>query len=195
MLPLVPSPYTHQLLLILVLDLLPHRYHRYRPVWKCKHDELIDFCNTYHPDVLFLCETWPTPNQQVNIPSYSCYRRDRPVHDNPHNRDPTRGYGGVAVLLRNGVFGNIWLLDIPWFPSTGFEAVAVSATVLKPSHTTQRAYTENESISFVCIYRPPVYRQEQQTRFLQNFHVTIQRLLNDTSATVVVIMTHQLQWL
>ena len=92
------------------------------------------FGNTYHPDVPILCETWLTPNRQFNIPSYSCYRRDRPVYDNPHNRDPTRGYGGVAVLIRNGVFGNIQLLDIP---STGFEAVVVSAAVLEPSHTTQ----------------------------------------------------------
>ena len=112
-----------------------------------KHGELIDFCNTYHPDVLFLCETWLTPNQQFNIPSYSCYRRDRPVYDNPHNRGPTRGYGGVALLIRNGVFGNIQLLGIP---STGFEAVAVSTTVLEPSHTTQRTYTEKESKESSC---------------------------------------------
>ena len=131
--------------------------------------------------LLFLCETWHTPNQQFNILSYSCYRRDRPVYDKPHNRDPTRGYGGVAVLIRNGVFGNIQLLDIP---STGFEAVAVTATVLEPSHSTQRI--EKESILFVCIYRPPIHRQEQQTRFLQSLHVMLQRLLNDTSATVVI---------
>ena len=146
-----------------------------------KHGELIDFCDAYHPDALFLCETWHTPNQQFNNPSYSCYRRDRLVYDNPHNRDPTRGYGGVAVLIRNGVLGNIQLLDIP---STGFEAVAVSATVLEPSHSTQRI--EKESILFVSIYRPPIHRQEQQTRFLQNLHVMLQRLLNDTSATVVI---------
>ena len=78
-------------------------------------------------------------------------------------------------------FGNIQLLDIP---STGFEAVAVSATVLEPSHTTQRI--EKESILFVCIYHPPIHRQEQQTRFLQNLHVMLRRLFNDTSATVVI---------
>ena len=89
----------------------------------------------------------------------------------------------MTVLIRNGVFGNIQLLDIP---STGFEAVAVSATVLEPSHTTQRIYTEKESISFVCIYHPPIHRQDQQTWFLQNLHVMLRRLFNDTSATVVI---------
>ena len=143
------------------------------------YDSLIrsreSYCNTYHPDVLFLCETWLTPNQQFNIPSYSCYRRDRPVYDNPHNRDPTRGYGGVAVLIRNGVLGNNQLLHIL---STGFEAVAVSATVLEPSHSTQRI--EKESTSFACIYRPPIHIQEKQAQFLQNLHVMLQRLLNNT---------------
>ena len=130
------------------------------------------YCNTYLPDVLFLCGTWLTPNQQFNIPSYSCYRRDRPVYDNSHNRNPTRRYGGVAVLIRNGVLGNIQLLDIL---STGFKAFVVSATVLEPSHSTQRI--EKESTSFVCIYRPPIYRQEQQIQFIQNLHVMLQRLL------------------
>ena len=89
----------------------------------------------------------------------------------------------MAVPLRNGVFGNVRLLDIP---ATGFEAVAVSATVLEPSHTTQHTYTEKESISCVCIYRPLVHRQEQQPRLLPNLLVAFQRLLNDTSATVVI---------
>ena len=64
----------------------------------------------------------------------------------------------MAVLIRNGVLGNILLLDIL---STGFEAVAVSATVLEPSHSTQRI--EKESTSFVCICRPPIHRQEQHS--------------------------------
>ena len=74
-------------------------------------------------------------------------------------------------------------VSVCWLRSTG-ERWRVMNSVFEALRCRQRSFRKS---SFACIYLPPIHRQDEQTWFLQILHLALQRLLNDTSATVRVI--------
>lgn len=69
-----------------------------------KVSELVAICRIHSPDIVCLSETWLTPNTPFALPGYSIHRRDRTSTTDPHSA-VQRGYGGVAILVRDNVFG------------------------------------------------------------------------------------------
>ncbi|XP_065186022.1 transcription intermediary factor 1-beta-like [Sycon ciliatum] len=105
--------------------------------------ELTVMCNIYSPEVICLCETWLSPANLFSLAGYTVHRRDRPT-SNIRSANPTRGYGGVAILVKDGSFTSVKPLANLQQP--GLEAIWLE---LRTANSPQRPLV-------VCAtYRPP----------------------------------------
>lgn len=106
-----------------------------------KQGELAVLTSTHSPHIVCLTETWLSPCTLFSLPGYSTYREDRQSATN------TRGYGGVAVLVKNGVFTSVSRRSDLARP--GVEALWLDLK-LSSAHC--------NSVLVCCSYRPPSAR-------------------------------------
>lgn len=66
---------------------------------------LLLFVSDYQPDLIFLSETWLSPQHIMNIPGYFNIRKDR-----------QDGYGGLAVAIKHGISVDNLDLNLNWLP-------------------------------------------------------------------------------
>ena len=105
------------------------------------------------PSIVCLMETWLCPSVSLHVPGYSCFRRDRPAHENRNAHSFTRGYGGVAVLVRTDAFQHI--LHRPDLQRQGCESTWVEV----------KSQCTPNPILVCCMYRPPSQTVEQLSFF------------------------------
>ena len=137
--------------------------------------DLADFLMTYHPLVVCLTETWLSASQPLTVPGYDCYRRDRPTQENRHNRNDLRGYGGVAILVRTGMFTKVRHrtdLHLPDLEATWVELILPSNSQLT-------------KLYLGSVYRPPSLTHRQTDNFFTQFQTILQRLYMPDSMLLV----------
>ena len=69
-----------------------------------KINELILFAEHTSAAIICLTETWLTRHNNLIIPGYTSFRRDRPNQENRSSNHGCRGYGGVAILVKDDCF-------------------------------------------------------------------------------------------
>ena len=118
-----------------------------------KSAELSVIADFNKPDVICLNETWLNPSIALTISGYTTFRRDRPPHDNKSGT-ATRGYGGVAILVRQNRFGRVQVRDDLARPTC--ESVWVELHPILGSPT---------PILVCCTYRPPSVKTTEIDHF------------------------------
>ena len=118
-----------------------------------KSAELSVIADFNKPDVICLNETWLNPSIALTISGYTTFRRDRPPHDNKSGT-ATRGYGGVANLVRQNRFGRVQVRDDLARPTC--ESVWVELHPILGSPT---------PILVCCTYRPPSVKTTEIDHF------------------------------
>ncbi|XP_065199113.1 uncharacterized protein LOC135830834 [Sycon ciliatum] len=73
-----------------------------------KSAELSAIAEIHRPDIICLSETWLAPSVALSISGYTTFRHDRPPNENKSGT-ASRGYGGVAILVRDHRFSCIQL--------------------------------------------------------------------------------------
>ena len=120
-----------------------------------KCTELTIVAEEWQPDIICLTETWLDPNIAPNITRYDTFRRDRPPAENKSGTS-ARGYGGVAILVRQNKFKSVAMR--PDLARDGCEAVWVQ---LQPYPAAA------EPILLCCSYRPPSAKPTDIARYCQ----------------------------
>ena len=119
-------------------------------------------------DIAALSETWlkpSTPNRLIPIPGYTIYRNDRA---------DGRGYGGVAVLVRDGLEATV-LGDMGRpVEGTGLESLWV------------RVRTGAQRVAVCSLYRPPERAAARVAADLDEVERQIQHVLANHSGPVVL---------
>eukprot|EP00117_Sycon_ciliatum_P035794 scpid83118/ scgid4819/ len=108
-----------------------------------KLPELYAICHANKPTIICLTETWLSPSLLFSVPGYTCFRKDRSTHKNL--RSNLRGYGGVAILIRDGTFPHCTRrhdLDSPQSEALWLELGAPAGLRANP-------------LLICCHYRPP----------------------------------------
>ena len=72
-----------------------------------KSAELSAIAEIHRPDIICASETWLAPSVALSISGYTTFRRDRPNENK--SGTASRGYGGVAILVRDHRFSCIQL--------------------------------------------------------------------------------------
>ena len=119
-------------------------------------------------DVIVLCETWlkpTTPDRLIPIPGYQLLRRDRA---------DGKGYGGVAVLVREGRVATV--LDGP---------DRVTADSRLESLWVQIG-TGPQRVVICSLYRPPVQTQARVTADLDTLEQQLQHHITRHSGPIVI---------
>ena len=122
-----------------------------------KRAEFRSVINNHHPDIIFGCETWLTPDISTAefLPTeYSVFRRDRPD-----------GYGGVLLAFQNTLNATEYSL------SNTYNCEVIAATL---THG-------NEKIIVCSIYRPPL----SDATYLQNL-ISILKDMSCANPTVPI---------
>ena len=136
-----------------------------------KLSELQIILDNLAPTIVCLTETWLCPSNLMHTTNYTWYRRDRPTVENIRSTDDSRGYGGVALLVRDNVFSSVTRrTDLQ---RTSFEAVWLGVFPISAAPINIHI----QPLIVACIYRPPSQTSSELSHFchlrhLQNFRIS-----------------------
>ena len=119
-------------------------------------------------EVISLSETWLKPathNRLVPVPGYQLIRRDRP---------DGRGYGGVAVLVRDSL--ETIVIDSPDRPTEGSRLESLWVQI--------RA--GGRKVMLCSLYRPPVQTSARVTADLDELERQVQHVLTRHSGLIIL---------
>jgi len=138
--------------------------------------ELVLQAEQCSPDIICLTETWLTAGTPLHVPGYLCHRRDRPTDENRVNANAARGYGGVAILVRENVFTYVKpRIDLcqPQCESVWLELGS------------QQPGRNEKSLLVACYYRPPSTSGPDINHFCSQLEDSLQMI--DLSSRSVVL--------
>ena len=150
-----------------------------------KLSELCVIAECAKPDIICLTETWLCPSNPLSLSGYICIRRDRPPEDN-RSAHCSRGYGGVAVLVRSDSFPYVSPradLQRPGCESVWLELGSPSTQSQNP-------------ILLCCMYRPPSQSTMQLSYFCDMFVEALQSVRLDSYDLLVTgdFNAHNSSW-
>ena len=143
--------------------------------------ELTDFCSTWDPLFVSITETWLHGAQIFSIPGYDCYRRDRPTTENKTNRSELLAYGGVALLVKSGVFPSV--IHRSDLHAPNFEATFVEIEFPLKGTGTQ-TFGSGKSLLIGSLYHPP----SNTAAAIDTFCNSLQRCLTVVKATTSAVV-------
>ena len=143
--------------------------------------ELTDFCSTWDPLFVSITETWLHGAQIFSIPGYDCYRRDRPTTENKTNRSELLAYGGVAPLVKSGVFPSV--IHRSDLHAPNFEATFVEIEFPLKGTGTQ-TFGSGKSLLIGSLYHPP----SNTAAAIDTFCNSLQRCLTVVKATTSAVV-------
>ena len=132
--------------------------------------ELSTELNKFKYDILTLNETWlrpSTPNRLLVVPGYQLLRADRP---------DGRGFGGVAVLVRDGI--SVTLIKNALTAPSGSKLESLWA-LIKPDGKRQ--------VVIGSVYRPPRRALADLTADFSDLEAQFQRMIIDFPASKIII--------
>ena len=111
--------------------------------------------------IICLTETWLSHHTNLSIPGYMCFRRDRPSQENRSSTHSDRGYGGVAILVKEDIFRMC-------NPRPDLQRPSVESIWL------DIITKDNSSILMGCMYRSPSQTASQLSYFCDSLAESLQ---------------------
>ena len=130
--------------------------------------EMRDEIGQHGYDVISLSETWmksSTPNRLIPVPGYQVLRRDRP---------DGRGYGGVALLVREPLEATV--IDCPDQPVAGSKLESLWVQI--------RAGPRR--VMVCSLYRPPIRTAARVTADMDELERQLQYILTRHTGTIII---------